>query len=160
MDSDNKEELMFVELFQAEMAAVAQDEEHMLILACLSSLYVEKAIGLRGGSALGCRKCKPRQRMEGYYMLYTDYFADSTLHGEAVFRCRFRMSWKLFPEIVYTLREYDSYFRCKLDCMGMAGFFALQKCAVAMRMLAYGAPCDSADDYLWMAESIALDCFY
>ncbi|KAK1678761.1 hypothetical protein QYE76_039609 [Lolium multiflorum] len=36
----------------------------------------------------------------------------------------------------------------------------LQKCTVAMRMLAYGAPGDSADDYLRMAESTALDCFY
>jgi hypothetical protein len=42
----------------------------------------------------------------------------------------------------------------------MAGFSALQKCTVAMRMLAYGAPGDSTDDYLWMVESIAFDCFY
>jgi hypothetical protein len=41
----------------------------------------------------------------------------------------------------------------------MAGFSALQKCMVAMRMLAYGAPGDSTDDYLRMAESIAFDCF-
>ncbi|KAK1641901.1 hypothetical protein QYE76_059706 [Lolium multiflorum] len=34
------------------------------------------------------------------------------------------------------------------------------KCTVAMRMLAYGAPGDTADDYLRMAESTALDCFY
>jgi hypothetical protein len=40
-----------------------------------------------------------------------------------------------------------------LDCTGMAGFSALQKCTVAMRMLAYGAPGDSTDDYLRMAES-------
>jgi hypothetical protein len=42
----------------------------------------------------------------------------------------------------------------------MAGFSALPKCTVAMRMLAYGAPGDSTDDYLRMAESIAFDCFY
>jgi hypothetical protein len=42
----------------------------------------------------------------------------------------------------------------------MAGFSALQKCTVAMRMLAYGAPGDSTDDYLRMAESITFDCFY
>jgi hypothetical protein len=58
-------------------------EEHMLIVACLSGLYVEKAIGRRGGSAPGRRKCKPRQRMEVYCILYADYFADSPLHGEA-----------------------------------------------------------------------------
>jgi hypothetical protein len=63
--------------------------------------------------------------MEGYCILYADYFADNPLHGEAVFRRRFRMSRKLFLKIVYALRDYDSYFRCKLDCIGMAGFSAL-----------------------------------
>jgi hypothetical protein len=51
---------MFAEMFEEEMAATAQDEEHMLILACLSGLYAEAAIGHRGGSALGRKKCKPR----------------------------------------------------------------------------------------------------
>jgi hypothetical protein len=70
------------------------------------------------------------------------------------------MSRKLFLKIVYALRDYDSYFRCKLDCTGMAGFSALQKCTVAMRMLAYGAPGDTTDDCLRMAESTAFDYFY
>jgi hypothetical protein len=83
MDSDDEEKQMFAELFEEEMAAAAQDEEHMLILACLSDLYTEKAIGHRGGSAPGRRKCKPRQRMEGYCILYAHYFTDSSLHGEA-----------------------------------------------------------------------------
>ncbi|KAK1626945.1 hypothetical protein QYE76_001260 [Lolium multiflorum] len=87
MDSDEEEEQMLAELFEEEMETAAQDEEHMLILACLSGLYVEKAIGRRG-------------------------------------------------------------------------FSALQKCTVAMRMLAYGAPGDPADDYLRMAESTTLDYFY
>ncbi|KAK1609205.1 hypothetical protein QYE76_032878 [Lolium multiflorum] len=126
------EEQMFAELFEEEIAAAAQDEDHMLILACMSGLYTETAIGRCGGSAPGRRKCKPRQRMEGCCMLYADYFADDPLHGEAVFMHRFRMSKKLFLRIVYALREYDSYFRCKLDCTGMAGFSALQKCTVAM----------------------------
>ena len=113
---------MFAEFFEEEMAVAAQDEEHMMILACLSGLYAESAIGRHGGSALGCRKCKPKQRMEGYCMPYADYFAGNPLHGEAVFRHRFRMSRKLFLKIVYALREYDSYFRCKLDALAWQGF--------------------------------------
>jgi hypothetical protein len=31
---------MFAELFEEEMAAAAQDVEHILILACMSGLYV------------------------------------------------------------------------------------------------------------------------
>jgi hypothetical protein len=42
----------------------------------------------------------------------------------------------------------------------MIGFSSLQKCMVAMRLLAYGAPGDSVDDYLRMAESTAIDCLY
>jgi hypothetical protein len=103
MDSDDDEEQMFAKIFEKEMAAAAQDEEHMLILACLSGLYAETAIGRRGGSAPGRRKYKMRQRMEGYCILYADYFADNLLHGEAVFRRRFRMSQKLFLKIVYAL---------------------------------------------------------
>jgi hypothetical protein len=103
MDSDDEEEQMFAELFEEEMPAAAQDEEHMLILACLSDLYMKKAIGRRGRSAPGHWKCKPRQRMEGYCMLYADYFTNSPLHDEAVFRRHFRMSRKLFLKIVYTL---------------------------------------------------------
>ncbi|KAK1645871.1 hypothetical protein QYE76_063676 [Lolium multiflorum] len=71
-----------------------------------------------------------------------------------------KMSWKLFLKIVYALRDYDSYFRCKLDCTNMAVFSAFQKCTMVMRMLAYGAPGDAADDYLRMAESTALQSFY
>ena len=160
MDSDEEEEQMFVELMQEEMAAAAQDDEHMMILGCLASMYAGLATGRRGGSAPGRRKCKPRQRMEGYCMLYADYFADNPLHGESVFRRRFRMSRKLFLQIVYAIRHFDPYFRCKADCTGLVGFSSLQKCTVAMRMLAYGAPGDGADDYLRMAESTALDCFY
>jgi hypothetical protein len=160
MDSDDKEEQMFAELFKEEMAATDQDDEHMLILSCLSGLYAETAIGRRGGSTPGHWKCKPRQRIEGYCILYADYFANNPLHGDAVFRRRFRMSRKLFLKIVYALQDYDSYFRCKLDCIGMAGFSALQKYTVVMRMLAYGAPSDSTDDYLRIAESTAFDCFY
>jgi hypothetical protein len=61
MDSDEEEEQMFAKIFEKEMTAAAQDEEHMLILACLSGLYAETAIGRRGGSAPGRRKCKPGQ---------------------------------------------------------------------------------------------------
>jgi hypothetical protein len=50
---------MFVELMREEMAAAAQDEEHMMILGCLSSMYAGVATGRRGGSAPSRRKCKP-----------------------------------------------------------------------------------------------------
>jgi hypothetical protein len=81
--------------------------------------------------------------MEGYCILYIDYFADDPLHDEVVFWRHFRMSRKLFLDIVYVVRRFDNYFICKKDCTGMVGFFSLQKCTPALRILAYGAPGDS-----------------
>jgi hypothetical protein len=40
----------------------------------------------------------------------------------------------------------------------MVGFFSLQKCTAALRMLAYGAPGDAQDDYIRMPESTAMEC--
>ena len=98
--------------------------------------------------------------MEGYCILYADYFADAPLHGEKVFRCRYRMGRKLFLMIVNAIREFDIYFICKKDCTGTVGFSSLQKCTQAMRMLAYGAPADIQEDYGRMAESITIECLY
>ena len=47
-----------------------------------------------------------------------------------------------------------------MDCTGALGFTSIQKCTTAMRMLAYGAPSDSLDDYGRMAESTSIECFY
>jgi hypothetical protein len=112
----------------------------------------------RGGSAPGRRKSKPQQRLEGYCIFYTDYFADDPLHGEVVFRCHFWMSRKLFLDIVYTVRRFNNYFIYKKDCTGMVDFSSLQKCTAALRMLAYGALGDSQDDYIHMAESTTMEC--
>jgi hypothetical protein len=59
--------------------------------------------------------------MEGYCMVYADYFADDPLHSDVVFRYRFRMSRKLFLKIVENLREID-YFKLKRDVIGNLGF--------------------------------------
>jgi hypothetical protein len=98
--------------------------------------------------------------MEGYCMLYSDYFADAPLHGEKVFRRRYRMGQKLFLGIVNAIQEFDSYFICKKDYTGTVGFSSLQKCTTAMRMLAYGAPDDIQEDYGGMAESTTIVCLY
>jgi hypothetical protein len=68
------------------------------------------------------------------------------------------MSWRRFLDIVYAIWLFDNYFICKKDCTNMVGFFSLQKCTAALRMLAYGAPGDSRDDYIRMAESTAMEC--
>ena len=78
MDSDDEE--LLAELLDEEAEAAVEDEEPLLILACLVGLLANEAARPRyGGSAPGRRKSKPRQRYEGYYILYSDYFADRPL---------------------------------------------------------------------------------
>ena len=155
MDSDDEE--LLAELLDEEAQADLDDEEHLLILACLAGLLAHDALPLRGGSAPGRRKSKPRQRYEGYCILYSDYFADHPMQDEAVFRRRFRMNRKLFLDIMHAIREFDTYFKLNKDCTGTVGLTSIQKCTMAMRLLAYGAPADSQDDYLRMSESTAID---
>jgi hypothetical protein len=108
MDSDD--ETMFAALMEEEAEiAVADDEEHLIMLSCLMALYARTDAKPRhGGSAPGRRKSKPRQRLEGYFILYADYFADNPLHGKVVFRCHFWMRRKLFLDIVYDVRRFDN----------------------------------------------------
>ncbi|XP_071685374.1 uncharacterized protein [Lolium perenne] len=94
----------------------AGDDEHLAILVSLLAMIAEEYKPFIGGSASGRRKSKPRQRMEGYRMLYADYFADDPLHGDTIFRHHFRMSRKLFLKIVENLREID-YFKLKRDAV-------------------------------------------
>ena len=93
-------------------------------------------------------------------MLYADYFVDDPLHDDVVFWHHFRMNRKLFMKIALAIREYETYFVCKQDCVGTIGFSMIQKSTVALRMLAYGAPADTQDDYMCMAESTGHECMY
>jgi hypothetical protein len=156
MDSDTEE--MLAELFDEEDQSAIDEEEHLLILACLAGLLANEAGPRRVGSTRGRRKSKPRQRYEGYCILYSDYFADDPTQDEKTFRRRFRMNHKLFLKIMHAIREIDTYFKLKKDCIGTLGFTSIQKCTMAMRLLAYGAPADAHDDYLRLSESTTLEC--
>ena len=86
MDSDDE---MMIQTFLDEQADADADEEgHLLIIAALLQLQVDEennANPKRGGSWPGRRKSKPRQRMEGHVMLYTDYFADVPTYTQRIF---------------------------------------------------------------------------
>jgi hypothetical protein len=130
MDSDD--ETMFAALKEEAEIVITDDEEHLMMLSCLIALYAHNDVKPRhatprhGGSALGHYKSKPRQRLEGYCILYADYFADDPLHGEVVFRRCFWVSWKLLLDIVYVVWRFDNYFICKKYCTGMVGFSSLR----------------------------------
>jgi hypothetical protein len=60
-------------------------------------------------------------------------------------------------KIVLCVREYNDYFMCKPDCTGIYGSSSIQKCTAALWCIAYGAPCDTNEDYLCMPESTCFE---
>jgi hypothetical protein len=77
MESDDEDEQIFVLLLDEENIAAVEDEEHMMIPVSLATLYAERnSKPWRGGSAPDRRKAKERQRLEGYIMMYADYFVE------------------------------------------------------------------------------------
>ena len=149
MGSDDENAL--AALLEEKAEADVQEEEHLMVLAALTQLPASNKNPRRCGSAPGRVEAKNRHRLKGYCMLYSDYFADAPLHGDKTFRRRYWMSRKLFLRIVNSIQEFDSYLNCEKDCIGKLGFTSIQKCTTTMRMLAYGAPGDSLDDYGRMA---------
>ena len=62
--------------------------------------------------------------------------------------------------IVHGVQDYDDYFTLKSSCTGMVGFSSLQKCAVVLICLTYGAAADTQDDYLRIVESTYIKTVY
>jgi hypothetical protein len=60
-------------------------------------------------------------------------------------------------KIVFSMQEYDDYFMYKPDCTGLYGFSLIQKCTATLQCSAYGAPCDTNEDYLRIAESTCFE---
>ncbi|XP_071677011.1 uncharacterized protein [Lolium perenne] len=114
---DNDDEMVAL-LLEDEQAFDDDLREHLLIIASLQDMLDAEAEKRkrprRGGSRPGRRKSKPRQRMEGHAMLHNDYFADDATHADN-FRRRYRMSKGLFMNILHSVREFDPYFKLKLD---------------------------------------------
>ena len=110
MDSDDEEAL--AALLEEEADVEIQDEGHLMVLAALAGLLASNEKLRQGGSAPGRLEAKNRHRLEGYCMLYSNYFADAPLHRDKVFRRRYRMGRKLFLMIVNSIWEFDNYFKC------------------------------------------------
>ena len=106
------------------------------------------------GSVPGHRTVN-RGRVEGHERLYRDYFATPCVY-ESFFRRRFRMSRHLFLRIVNEVEQYDPYFIQRTDAVGVLGLSSLQKITAAYRILAYGTPADSVDEYIRIGESTAI----
>jgi hypothetical protein len=99
-------------------------------------------------------------RENGHVQLCVDYFHPETMLYRNYFWRHFRMSRKLFGQIIEGVRLHDPYFRCKPDATGKLGFSSYQKCSAAIRMLAYGVAGDLVDEYMRMSESTYIKSMY
>ncbi|XP_057444273.1 uncharacterized protein LOC130736458 [Lotus japonicus] len=104
------------------------------------------------------RKVIERDREAGNERLWNDYFSENPVYTEELFRRRFRMRKHVFLRIVGALGSHDPYFLMSVDAVGRQGLSPLQKCTAAIRMLAYGSPADSVDEYVRIGESTAIEC--
>ncbi|QHO38387.1 uncharacterized protein DS421_4g119920 [Arachis hypogaea] len=64
----------------------------------------------------------------------------------------------LFLQIVDTLSNAYLYFQQKVNTTGRSGLSPLQKCTVAIRMLAYGVAADAVDDYVRIGDTTTIEC--
>ena len=110
-----------------------------------------------GGSTVGRRYIR-RDRKERHNLILDDYFlGEQSKYTPKHFRRRFRMDVKLFTRILEEIGKYDDYFTHKVDAIGKDGLSPLQKMIAAVRMLAYGCPADSLDEYVQIGESTAIE---
>jgi hypothetical protein len=155
---DINDEMMMELLMQDEADTTADHEQQMIVLTALLR-YREQLLTIprRGGSRVGKVKNKNWHRLAGALFLDSDYFADDATNTPKEFRHRFQMNKETFMSTMSGVREFDDYFMCKPDCTRLYGFSSVQKCTAALRCIAYGAPCDTNEDYLRMAESTCFE---
>jgi hypothetical protein len=109
------------------------------------------------GGSRPSRRYVYQEREACHERLYQDYFAkDPTYDALKFCRC-FRMRRQLFFYIVEQVCTFDPWFIQKRDALGRLGLFSLQKCTIAIRMLAYGIPADTTVEYCCTGESTALE---
>ncbi|GJU76148.1 transcription elongation factor SPT6 [Tanacetum coccineum] len=108
------------------------------------------------------------QRLDAEERLMADYFGPNPKYLLYYIRKRYRMSRKLFLEIVSGIENYIQthhplpphfdFFRVRADATGLQGFSVIMKCTSAIRQLAYDLTPDALDEYLQMGDHCARDC--
>ena len=69
------------------------------------------------------------------------------------------MQRHVFLRIVDTLSNHDEYFQMRVDALCWKGLSSLQKCTIALCILAYGSPTNYVDEYVQIGETTLMECF-
>ena len=108
---------------------------------------------------LTSRKRRPyirRNHLASHERLYLDYFADSPVYPEKVFRRRFQMNRSLFLNIISKVEVPDPYFVQKRNGGKKLGLSSFQKITAALRMLVHRVMGDFMDEYVRIEETTVL----
>ncbi|KAJ9541025.1 hypothetical protein OSB04_027531 [Centaurea solstitialis] len=152
-DSDSDNDDIDLVVNQVVMNTVKATE---LVKELFDNNLLQDEVGETSKIPRGLRK--DRGREEGHNKLVADYFAEHPVYNDVDFDRRFRMSRRLFLRIVNDLDREVDFFKQHWDARGVKGFSPLQKCASAIRQLAYGSASDAFDEYLRMSETTSRDC--
>jgi len=104
------------------------------------------------------RRVVHRNREEGHHRLFNEYFSENPVYTEIQFRRRFCMLRHVLIRIVNALSNHDEYFQMRVDALRQKGLSPLQKCTTVIRILAYGSPADSVDEYVRIGETTTVEC--
>ncbi|KAL5184192.1 Glutathione S-transferase T2 [Glycine soja] len=86
--------------------------------------------------------------LESQQQLHGNTTSQNPVYTEIQFRRRFRMQRHVFLRIVNARSNHDEYFQMRVDALRRKGLSPLQKCTTAIRILAYGSPANSVDEYV------------
>ncbi|GJW50947.1 hypothetical protein Tco_0092298 [Tanacetum coccineum] len=123
-----------------------------------------EAGNLRNRNWINCERDIAEKRSRAGYFRAN---GDPTKYLDLYLRRRYRMSRKLFLEIVegintyiqtvLPLPEHFNFFVVRPDCTGLMGFSVIMKWTFVIRQLAYGTSPDALDEYLQMGEHCTRD---
>ncbi|XP_073038239.1 protein ANTAGONIST OF LIKE HETEROCHROMATIN PROTEIN 1-like [Primulina eburnea] len=138
------------------------DEQQMVLSQLINSAtvvsnYFQESDNLHRRGSITGHVVINRDRLAAEQRLYNDYFSESPMYNESMFKRRFRMSRQLFLRIMESVQQHDNYSVQKVDALGRPGLSPYQKITAAMRILAYGMAADSTDEYIKIGESTAIE---
>ncbi|XP_074375517.1 uncharacterized protein LOC141717330 [Apium graveolens] len=139
----------------------SSDEEGYSILQALvvtnyQNMQTSQNQGGHTGSVRG-RSYIRRDRIAANERIHSDYFSMQLLFNDQIFLQHFRMPRPLFERILCQLQQHDNYFKAKFDAVGAVGLSGIQKMTASLRMLTYGTPTDSVDEYVKIRKSTSIE---
>ena len=99
-----------------------EDEDDEIIGLLINTYLLNILQGQKkwGGSIEG-RMTIDRNRLQGDFQLFNDYFSPNPVYPDFMFRRRFRMRVELFRRILQDIQSHDIYFVQKRDAAGRLG---------------------------------------